>query len=139
MARILLIEDEPDVRSLLLAAFEWHGHEARAAGQCVEPEVVRECDLECCGETGAPDLAVIAVITPRHCSGIEVAQKALAKWPSIRILLISTFPPDLWPEPARRLLRDLPDGSYSFLPKPFSIQDLTAAVQRLIAPDLRET
>lgn len=132
MGRILVVEDEPEVRRLLLAMVKWCGHDVCAAGPCLKPEVPHECNLSCCDTQCAPDLAVIAVIAPRHCSGVEAAMKAVAKWPSVKVLLISASPVSAWPASEQVRLLSLPTNCYSFLPKPFTVVDLKGAVQHLI-------
>jgi CheY-like chemotaxis protein len=136
MTRIVLIEDEPLVRNVFLAALRLFGFEVQVSGACVQPKDVDACELECCAGDGTPDLAVIAVIAPRLCSGLEAAQKALALWPAVKILLTSASPMQLWPESAQRLLHNLPRDSYLFLPKPFTVSQLSTTVERLLRRDL---
>ena len=109
------------------------GHAAWGAQACIEPEIPDECDLTCCGESGAaPDVAMLAVLGPRHCTGVTAALKARVKWPGARILLISASPMEIWPAAERERLSQLPESSYGFLQKPFALGDLRDAVGRLL-------
>ena len=132
MGRVLVIEEDPEVRKILLEMLKRCGHDAGIAGDCVNPEVPQECDLRCCDGYAAPDLAVIAAITGRPCSGIEAALMILANWPTTKVLLISASPIQAWPASDQSRLRDLPIHSYAFLPKPFTVSDLREAVDHLI-------
>jgi CheY-like chemotaxis protein len=132
MGRVLVIEEDAEVRRVLLEMLKRCGHDVGIAGDCVNPEVPQESDLRCCDGFAAPDVAVIAAITGRRCSGIEAALMILAKWPTTKVLLISASPIEAWPASDRNRVRNLPIHSYAFLPKPFTVSDVREAVEHLI-------
>ena len=127
----LVIEDEVVVCSTLLSMLKSCGFQARRAHECTKPESPQGCDLRCCGGE-APDLAVVAVIGPRLCSGTEAALKMASKWPSTKILLISASPVSAWSDSVQAALDRLSPTSYSFLPKPFAVGELRRAAAHLL-------
>lgn len=97
MRRVLLIEDEPAVSQVFTAVFRRLNFEILTAGVCVRLPNAAACGFECCVQWAKPDLAVIG-----SCSGLDSARKALALWPTLKLLLTSASPIGLWPEPIRR-------------------------------------
>jgi hypothetical protein len=61
-----------------------------------------------------------------------MAREAFERWPAVKVILISTLPISFWPSHAVRALDTLPPQSCSFLPKPFVVTELEAAVQALM-------
>jgi CheY-like chemotaxis protein len=132
MGRVLVIEEDAEVRRVLLEMLKRCGYDTGTACDCANAEVHEDCDLRCCDGYAAPDLAVIAVITGRQCTGVEAALKIVAKWPRTKVLLTSASPITAWPASEQDRLTSLPIHSYSFLPKPFTVSDVREAVQHLI-------
>ncbi len=98
---------------------------------CVRPESADCCEVECAGRS-SPDLMVIEVLVPRSCTGIQVARKALRRWPNVKVLLTSASPRELWPSDSAHELAGLLGKSCAFLPKPFTSFQLEDAIARLL-------
>ena len=94
MPRVLLIEHEPTVRSFIEFVLKKNGFEVVGVGDCVQPSVPHDCHLDCCGSSGTPDVVIAAVLSPRPCSGMESAAKAINKWKGVKVLLISASSAD---------------------------------------------
>lgn len=115
MARILLAEDDPSMREYLQRALQRVGHEVEAVG----------CGTEAIPllESGRFDLLVTDIVMPEM-DGIELAQKASALDPSIRVMFITGF--------AAVTLeggRTAPEAKR--LSKPFHLKDLVMEVDRI--------
>lgn len=119
-ARILVVEDDPDIRELIAISL-------RRAGFVVESVENGERGLAS-AQARPPDLAILDVMMP-GISGHEVAQRLAsdASTASIPILMLS----------ARGQARDVDDGFASgaraYVVKPFSPRELVARVTELLA------
>jgi DNA-binding response OmpR family regulator len=124
-ARILVIEDDPDIRELIAISL-------RRAGFVVEPVENGERGLER-AQARPPDLAIVDVMMP-GISGHEVVQRLAsdASTASIPIMMLS----------ARGQARDVDDGfasgAHAYVVKPFSPRELVTRVSELLAhqPDM---
>ena len=115
---ILVVEDEADVRALLVRALTQAGHRVYSASTANEA-------LEVAARIGATlDLLVTDVVMPGD-SGAVLARRLRQEWPSMPVLLISGHLADPLD------LADLPGAR--FLPKPFGLNDLLTAVAELLA------
>lgn len=123
-ARILVVDDEPMIRSLTRRALERYGYEVLEAEDGESAlELVRS-------ETGTRlDLAVLDVVMPRM-DGRELSERLRRERPGLGVLYISGHTGD---ELARRLLLD---AAVPFLQKPFPPDELVERVQELL--ELRE-
>jgi CheY-like chemotaxis protein len=119
-ARILVVDDEPMIRSLTRRALERFGYEVLEADDGdAALELVRS-------EAGSKlDLAVLDVVMPRM-DGRELSEQLRRVQPGLRVLYISGHTGD---ELARRLLLD---ASVPFLQKPFPPDELVERVQELL-------
>jgi hypothetical protein len=100
----------------------------------VKPGRPESCDLACGAHHESPRVVIIEVVIPRSCSGIEAARKALLRWPGVKILLTSATPASYWPPEAQAIFAELPRSSYCFLPKPFTVRQVEAALEELGLP-----
>jgi DNA-binding response OmpR family regulator len=132
MRRITVLADEPRILKFLTLALQAEGFLVHSAAPCIQPECPEDCALSCCDGGNVPDLAIFEVILARTCCGIEAAHKALRRWPHVKILLTSASSRDSWPAGAAALFDTLPDESCAFLPKPFTMPMLRAAVNDLL-------
>lgn len=115
MIKILLAEDDSSMREYLARALERVGYAVKAVG---------------CGTQAIPllqsesfDLLLTDIVMPEM-DGIELAQKASAMDPSIRVMFITGFA-----AVALQSGRTAPDAK--MLSKPFHLKDLVAEVDRL--------
>lgn len=117
--RVLLVDDEDDLRLLIGEALRMVGHDVVAVADGPQAVVAME--------NGQFDVVVSDVSMPNGMSGIEVAGHAARLQPQAHIVLASGF--------ARAQLPPLP-ASVSFLPKPYRIPQLLALLQRTRAPGM---
>lgn len=122
MARILIIDDENNIRTMLRLALAHVGHAAETAADGFE-------GLERFGPDGAGwDLVLLDQRMPGM-EGLEVLREMRRRNPSILVLLITAFGTiDLADEAMQA-------GATNFLRKPFTVETLRAAVQAALAPD----
>lgn len=117
MGRILIIDDEPQIRTLLRRGLELEGHEVVEAGDgAVGLRIYRE---QCC------DLVITDILMPDQ-EGIGCIMELLRLDPRVRIIAISgasgAFPMDVLGV-ARTL------GAHRTFSKPFDIIQVVAAVR----------
>jgi CheY-like chemotaxis protein len=129
---VSVVIDEPLVRRTVDRIMARDGFAVRHVSPCLHPESAANCELGCCSETAAPDLMVIAVLLERQCSGLEVAHKALRRWPGTKVVFTSTCPLDCWPEAVVQRFASMPHGSYRLLSKPFTPVQLAQAIRELL-------
>ena len=120
MARVLVIDDEPDVLVLCRMNFEHAGH-----------EVIEARD----GQTGIdlarqnhPDAVVLDLMMPQV-DGYEVLKALNEQWPGADVTVV------ILTAKAREedRLRCLRDGADGFVTKPFSPQELVRTLEDLLA------
>lgn len=120
MARILIIDDETALRDVLARLFEREGHEVSTAGDGVE-------GLQLWREQGAA-VVILDIHMPRS-DGIETLVQLRALAPALPVIVISGGD-------QTRALGLLGDarllGATRSLAKPFSLSELTAAVNGVL-------
>jgi signal transduction histidine kinase len=113
VSRVLVVEDQPDLRELLRLLLEEEGLEVQeAAGAAAALQIIE-------GEGRRPDLVITDLVMP-GLSGHELVRRMQAQSPGIPVLVISGYSDEEAPAGAR-LLR-----------KPFSADQLTRAVERIL-------
>ena len=117
MARILLAEDDTSMREYLQRALQRVGYEVEAVGCGTEAMPL----LEAGGEPF--DLLLTDIVMPEM-DGIELAQKASAIDPNIRVMFITGFA-----AVALQGGRTAPEAK--LLSKPFHLKDLVMEVDRM--------
>jgi two-component system cell cycle response regulator CpdR len=115
MIRILLAEDDTSMREYLQRALQRVGYEVEAVGCGTEAMPLLEA--------GKYDLLLTDIVMPEM-DGIELAQKASALDPAIRVMFITGFA-----AVALQGGRTAPEAK--LLSKPFHLKDLVAEVDRL--------
>jgi two-component system cell cycle response regulator CpdR len=118
MARILLAEDDDDMRRFLARALERAGHEvsAFAEGASAFKEL----------QAAVFDLLLTDIVMPEM-DGIELARRAVAHDPGLKIMFITGFaavalhPDSQAPKEAK------------VLSKPFHLKDLVSEIERMVA------
>jgi two-component system cell cycle sensor histidine kinase/response regulator CckA len=116
-ATVVVVDDEPHVLAVIARVLEEAGYSVVAMPSAGDA-LGRLRDA-------AADVALLVTdLRMPDMSGLELATAARRSVPALRVLFLSGFPEDLPPEDAANLL-----------PKPFSPEELVAAVeQRLAAP-----
>ncbi|HEX6399764.1 MAG TPA: response regulator [Actinomycetota bacterium] len=119
MARVLVVDDEPDVLLLCRLNLEQHGHEVLEApnGQ-VALEIVR---------ADAPDLIVLDLMLP-GIDGYDVLRTLCADQATAGVKVLVLTAKSLQAD--RERSRDL--GAAAFLTKPFLPDELVTTVNRLL-------
>jgi CheY-like chemotaxis protein len=113
MARILITEDEESLRRFVARALRLDGHETQEAGDGAE-------GLEKLGEESF-DLLLSDIRMPVM-DGIELAHEAAARFPSMKILLMTGYAEQ------RERADDLAAKIIDVVPKPFALPDIRKAV-----------
>lgn len=118
MARLLVVEDEPDLRDLLVQRFEAAGHEVVSVG--TGADALRSVDQQ-----GPPDAAVLDVDLPGQ-DGVDLLADLRSRHPALPALFITV----LW---SGELLARMKATGCPYLTKPFAAKDLRAALADLLA------
>jgi two-component system cell cycle response regulator CpdR len=115
MPRILLAEDDTSMREYLQRALQRVGYDVESVGCGTEAIPLLEKDRY--------DLLLTDIVMPEM-DGIELAQKASAMDPEIRVMFITGFA-----AVALQSGRTAPEAK--MLSKPFHLKDLVAEVDRI--------
>ena len=121
MSRILIVEDDDDVRALIAHKLRRAGHEVSEAGDGLEGlEVAR---------ASVPDLVVLDWMMPKL-TGVEVCAQIRADTTLTqpRILLLTAKSQD------SDIALAMATGADAYLIKPFRANDLLERVDALLAP-----
>jgi DNA-binding response OmpR family regulator len=125
MARILLIDDDRDIRTLMVYQLEAAGHQVRAAANGEEGLAMQR-------ELGA-DLVVTDIFMPEK-EGIETIRDLRHEFPAVKIIAISgggrarpSFARDL-----SVVAGEL--GVFIVLQKPFDTQQLLSSIDAALGP-----
>ena len=112
---VLLVEDEPMVRSVAERALTRHGYNVMTADNGEDAlEILRT------GET--VDLLISDVVMPGM-DGPTMVREARESWPDLKILFMSGYAEE-------QLRKSIDIENVNFLPKPFSVTDLAEAARR---------
>ena len=118
MAKIILAEDDDDMRRFLVKALEKAGHQVQSFGEGASAfEEIKQTTF---------DLLLTDIVMPEM-DGIELARRAAELDPSLKIMFITGFaavalhPDSKAPKDAK------------VLSKPFHLRDLVAEVERMLA------
>ena len=117
---ILLVEDEEGLRALNARGLTSRGYTVLEAGNGVEA-------IELLEKSGKPvDLVVSDVVMPEM-DGPTLARELRSRNPDLKIIFVSGYAEDAFQ-------KNLPEhGQYAFLPKPFTLKQLVAAVKQTLA------
>jgi signal transduction histidine kinase/CheY-like chemotaxis protein len=118
-ASVLLVEDEPTVRSVTRRILERAGHQVRTAPNA-------ELALEIAADPSEPIDLVVTDVVMAGMDGPSLAERLRAERPDLKTLFISGYSHD------HVLPRDVP-RSIGFLAKPFTHDALLAKVTELLA------
>ena len=116
MARILLAEDDDNVRRFVARALELSGHEiTEAEDGGIAAEIIA-------AESGRFDLLLSDIKMPVM-DGIALALNVAAGWPEVTIVLMTGFADQ------RERAHGLEALIYDVITKPFTLQDLVQKVE----------
>jgi DNA-binding response OmpR family regulator len=116
-ARILIVEDEPNMVAGLRDNFEYEGYQVITASDGVQG--LERALAE------SPDLIVLDVMMPRM-SGLEVCKQLKAKRPSLPIIMLTARGQEVDKVVGLEL------GADDYVTKPFSIRELLARVKAVM-------
>lgn len=88
--RILLVDDDDDVREYTAYLLEEAGHEVRTAAHA-------DAAMALLGAGEAIDLLIADVVMP-GCNGIELARRALGTRPAIKVLFVTGYTRHIAPD-----------------------------------------
>jgi two-component system cell cycle sensor histidine kinase/response regulator CckA len=119
---ILLVEDEEGLRSLNARGLRSRGYSVIEASNGVEAmEALEE-------KNGAVDLVVSDVVMPEM-DGPTLLKTMRGKNPDLKIIFVSGYAEDAFE-------KSLPENQqFAFLPKPFTLSQLVAAVKETMTPE----
>ncbi|MDQ3809815.1 MAG: response regulator transcription factor [Chloroflexota bacterium] len=118
MARVLVVDDDPNLLRMLRRGLTLAGYSVRAAedGESAMKLLVEE----------EPDLLVLDVMLPEPLDGLEIARRLRAGGSDVPIIMLT----------ARDKLADkvagFASGADDYLPKPFAFEELLARVGALL-------
>ena len=118
-AKILVLEDDPEVLGYVTACLESMGHAVEKASLGTEA-------LARLRESGSFDLLFTDVMLPGGLSGREVARQAVGLVPGLRVLFTSGYSKDELVHEGRL------DPGLELLAKPFRRKDLADAIHRVL-------
>ena len=116
---ILLVEDDPLIRSLGQELLEHLGYRVAAAGNGVEALATYQ-------ELGGADLVILDYYLPGQ-DGYQVLQEFKARDPGVRVLVASGF---LAPKEAARLKKG---GAMGLINKPYRVTELERRIEQALA------
>ncbi|SIQ64994.1 Response regulator receiver domain-containing protein [Rhizobium sp. RU35A] len=118
MAKILITEDEDSLRSFVARALRLDGHETHEAADGAEGlQRLEECSY---------DLLLSDIRMPVM-DGIELAHRAAAQYPALKILLMTGYAEQ------RERADDLMAKVVDVVDKPFALPDIRRAVAQALA------
>src|ERR1700756_2347751 len=117
MAKILIVEDEPNMVAGLRDNFEYEGYEGISA-----PDGVAGLERAL---NEAPDLVILDVMMPRM-SGLDVCKRLKSKRPSVPIIMLTARGQEVDKVVGLEL------GADDYVTKPFSIRELLARVKAVL-------
>ena len=117
-ARILVAEDNPPVREFIVRALTGAGHQVTAALDGMQA-------LDLLGKEPF-DLLITDIVMP-HMDGIALVTQVERAYPKVRIILTSGYAQE------RVRAHNLNAIMYKLVPKPFSLEDICAAVTETLA------
>lgn len=116
MAKVLIVDDEPQIRAFLRISLGAHGYETAEAAR--GEQAVQRCAAD------RPDIVILDLGLP-DIDGLEVVRR-IREWSSVPILVLSVRAGDADKVAA------LDAGAQDYVTKPFSIAELMARLRALL-------
>ncbi|WP_439579561.1 ATP-binding protein [Elioraea sp.] len=117
---VLLVEDEDGVRRLSTRALENAGWRVLAAAS-------GEAALQMLDAEPVPPAALVSDVVMPGMDGTQVVKAVRARYPKIPVVLVSGYSESA-------AIDGLPDEDLHFLPKPYTLRQLVAQVDTMVAP-----
>ena len=114
---LLVVDDEPELRSLLAEYFGRHGYAVRTAADAAQARMAVAAQV--------PTLAILDVNMPGE-NGLSLARWMREAHPRIGLIVLSTEGESL------DRIAGLERGADDYLPKPFAMRELLARVRALL-------
>ena len=118
-ARILVVDDNPSVREFIVRGLRSHGFEAEEAKDGRDA-----LDLLA---TSSYHILISDVVMP-HVDGVALATRARALYPPLKIIVLSGYARE------RDRVQNMASVADTLLAKPFALNDLVGAVERVLQP-----
>jgi CheY-like chemotaxis protein len=119
VATVLVVEDEPLLRMIAVEVLRDAGYDVLEAGDGMEAlEVLRQ---------STADLLMTDIQMPRM-NGYQLVEVAMARWPQMRILLVTGYARETVPP-------SIASAALHTLQKPFEIDRLPKLIGTLLAGD----
>lgn len=115
--RILLVEDEKDIRELAVNMLERHGY------RVISAPTYKDAVSVFMEESGNVDILVSDMLLPDH-TGLELSKELRHHRPDLKVLFASGY--------SGEHLSQLENGDYRFLEKPYTLVDLLHAVREVL-------
>jgi len=112
--RILLVDDDEAIRTVVSEALRREGHLVVAAGSVAEQAKQLEAFT--------PDILITDVVLPDG-NGLDNVPMLLARWPHLPIIVLSAQ------NTLSTAVRATEQGAFEYLPKPFDLDELCRAVR----------
>jgi len=116
--RILIVDDSPIMRQMLVKIFSDEGFE-------VVGEAADGAEALAMFERLRPDLTTLDIVMPKM-RGIEVLEQIMAKYPDSRIIMASSV------SDARTVMHCLKMGAKQYITKPYDEAKIMAAVKKAL-------
>ena len=117
MSKILVVDDDAAIRTVLGEALRREGHEVALAASAAE-QALRLADF-------APDVMVTDVILP-DADGLDLVPAIIAAHPGLPIIVISAQ------NTLSTAVRATEKGAFEYFPKPFDLNELCRAVKEAL-------
>jgi CheY-like chemotaxis protein len=122
MARILIAEDDEAIREFLRRGLALRGHDVAAVGDGLAAlEALRQKSF---------DLLITDIVMPLM-DGLELSLAAARDYPALRIILMTGYAAE------RQRAHNLDALVHDVVSKPFSLDQMAAAVTKALAPPTR--
>jgi DNA-binding response OmpR family regulator len=121
---ILVVDDDPDIRSLIRTFLKQEGYVVYACGDADRAVQIFQ-------RRGGMDLLITDYSMPER-NGVDLAHDLLSIQPNLPVLVISGLLMDV------EEMNQMDRGGLKFLPKPFSLPRLLSEVHNVLHPARRE-
>ncbi|SDA11815.1 nitrogen regulation protein NR(I) [Sphingomonas sp. NFR15] len=115
---ILVVDDDGAIRTVIVQALQRDGHRLTTAATLAEAEMRLAA--------GLPDVLITDVVLPDG-NGLDMVERLVAEHPGLPVVVLSAQ------NTLTTAVRSTEVGAFDYLPKPFDLDTLAAAVQSALA------